>query len=124
VADVKPSSASAGALDRWTPGTQTISPLLEQCVTAGRGGYWYWSGLDRFSLDRLLCRNRHRCWDLEDRRLLGGLGVELLEGLGGGLLGGLGSRLLSRLGGEPGAAAHALFSISLAFLLGAFAGLL
>jgi hypothetical protein len=116
---MEPSPASAGTLDRWAPGTQAIASLLEQRVAAGRWRDWWgcrnwWGWRLRRLLDRDRRRRRSRRSDLcrgRLRRL-----CRLLRHDGGrNGLGGL-------FGFESGAAACALFPISLAFLLGAFAG--
>jgi hypothetical protein len=80
-------------------GTQTVLALLEQHIATG--GWRYWCGCGDWygwRLQQLLDGNRHRWYDLGERRLLG------------------------CLGGEPRATARALFPVSLAFLLGAFVG--
>jgi hypothetical protein len=108
VADVEPSPASIGALDRWTPGTQAIASLLEQRVAVGGWRNWWWWRL-RGLLDRDRRRSDLCSWRLRRlRRLLRHDGRR--NGLGG------------LFGFESGAAACALFPISLAFLLCAFAG--
>jgi hypothetical protein len=110
---MEPSPTSAGTLDRWAPGAQAIASLFEQRVAAGRWRNW-WGWRLRGLLDRDRRRSRSRRSDLCRGRLRRLRRLLRHDGWGNDL-GGL-------LGFESGAAACALFPISLAFLLGAFAG--
>jgi len=148
VADVEPSPASTGALDRWAPGTQAIASLLEQRVASRRWRnrdrcrLWFRSGrgLERGrNLGGILDRDRHRRYDLFSGSLIwrvdGSLRhMRLFDGprvVARSLARGVHLRRLDRrcrrsllrlLGRQPRAAARALFPVSLAFLLGTFAG--
>jgi hypothetical protein len=143
---VEPSPAPTGAPDRWAPGTQAIASLLEQRVASRRrrNRYRCWfgggRGLERGrSLGGILDRDRHRRGDLfsgslvwrvdsslRHLRLFDGPRVVALNLARGVHLRRLDrlcrGSLLRLLGHKPRAAARALFPVSLAFLLGAFAG--
>jgi hypothetical protein len=98
------------AIARSTAGAQSITTLLEQRISAGGWRYWYECGLNLF-LDRDFDRDldRDRRYDIQDVRILRRIRKK-------------GRRQALRwLSGGSRAAAHALFAVSLAFLVGAFA---